>query len=117
MSFRYYQPFERTTPIQTDEGIKARRKRGDFAKNWWADRWIKALERLGDCFACAGAARSRSWLRCAPGVLLPDQYSPSGDACAGSQAVGATRVSGREFGALAWFGLCRHDGERGGSSR
>lgn len=60
MSFRYYQPFERTTPIQTDEGIKARSKRGGFAKNWWADRWIKALERLGDS---GRLSRGRSYAR------------------------------------------------------
>lgn len=48
MSYRYYQSFERTKPIQTDEGIKARSKRGDFTKNWWATRWIKALEKMVD---------------------------------------------------------------------
>lgn len=60
MSFRYYQSFERTTPIQTDEGIKARSKRGDFAKNWWAERWIKALERLVDK---GRLSRGRSYAR------------------------------------------------------
>lgn len=48
MSYRYYNFFERTTPIRTDEGIKARSKRGDFAKNWWAARWIAAMEKLVD---------------------------------------------------------------------
>ncbi len=48
MSYRFYDFFEHTTPIATDEGIKARSKRGDFAKNWWAARWIAALERLVD---------------------------------------------------------------------
>ncbi|MEZ4726726.1 MAG: SWIM zinc finger family protein [Caldilineaceae bacterium] len=60
MSFRYYQTFERTTPLQTDEGIKARSKRGDFAKNWWAERWIKALERLVDK---GRLSRGRSYAR------------------------------------------------------
>jgi len=60
MSFRYYQSFERTTPIQTDEGIKARSKRGDFAKHWWAERWIKALERLVDK---GRLSRGRSYAR------------------------------------------------------
>jgi uncharacterized Zn finger protein len=60
MSYRYYQTFERTTPIQTDEGIKARSKRGDFARNWWADRWIKALERLVDK---GRLSRGRSYAR------------------------------------------------------
>lgn len=60
MSFHYYQAFERTTPIQTDEGIQARSQRGGFAKNWWADRWIKALERLGDS---GRLSRGRSYAR------------------------------------------------------
>ena len=60
MSYRYYQQFEHTTPIQSDEGIKARSKRGDFAKNWWADRWIKALERLVDK---GRLSRGRSYAR------------------------------------------------------
>lgn len=46
MSYRYYDFFQRTTPIVTDKGLKARSKRGDFAKNWWAARWIKAMEQL-----------------------------------------------------------------------
>ncbi len=41
----YYKP---SKPISTDEGIKARSKRGAFVKNWWATRWIKALEQLVD---------------------------------------------------------------------
>lgn len=46
--YNYYHYFEPTRPIETDEGIKAKSKRGDFVKNWWATRWIKALERLVD---------------------------------------------------------------------
>lgn len=42
---RYFKP---SRPRETSEGIKARSKRGAFAKNWWATRWIKALERLVD---------------------------------------------------------------------
>lgn len=60
MSYRYYNYFERTTPIETDEGIKARSKRGAFAKNWWAARWIKALERLGNS---SRLQRGRSYAR------------------------------------------------------
>ncbi len=41
----YYKP---TQPIQTQEGIKARSKSGKFAENWWARRWIAALERITD---------------------------------------------------------------------
>ena len=32
--------------IKTDEGIKAKSKRGDFVKNWWASRWIEAMEQV-----------------------------------------------------------------------
>ena len=41
----YYKP---TKPIRTDKGIVARSKRGEFAENWWAQRWIAALERITD---------------------------------------------------------------------
>ena len=34
--------------IETDKGIKAKSKRGDFVKNWWATRWIQAMERVMD---------------------------------------------------------------------
>ncbi|MCP4420010.1 MAG: hypothetical protein GY805_25660, partial [Chloroflexi bacterium] len=34
--------------IETDEGIKAKSKRGAFVKSWWATRWIEAMERLMD---------------------------------------------------------------------
>lgn len=44
----YYSYYTPTHPIETDEGIKARSKRGAFAKNWWANQWIKSLERLMD---------------------------------------------------------------------
>jgi len=45
MSFynTYYKP---TQAIKTEDGIKSRSKRGAFTKNWWATRWIKALEGL-----------------------------------------------------------------------
>jgi uncharacterized Zn finger protein len=46
--YDYYRYFEPSRPLETSEGIKARSKRGAFAKNWWATRWIKALERLVD---------------------------------------------------------------------
>jgi hypothetical protein len=32
----WYYDFKPTRPIDTDEGIKAKSKRGDFVKNWWA---------------------------------------------------------------------------------
>ncbi len=33
-------------PIQRKDGIKARSQRGQFGTNWWAQRWISALERV-----------------------------------------------------------------------
>lgn len=35
-------------PRKTRGGIQARSQRGDFGKNWWARRWITAMERLVD---------------------------------------------------------------------
>jgi uncharacterized Zn finger protein len=35
-------------PRKARGGIQTRSQRGDFAKNWWARRWIVALERLMD---------------------------------------------------------------------
>lgn len=49
-----------TSPRRTEGGIKAQSKRGDFAKHWWADRWIKALERLVDA---GRLRRGRSYAR------------------------------------------------------
>lgn len=46
--YDYYGYFKPSKAIATDEGIKAKSKRGAFAKNWWATRWIKSLERLVD---------------------------------------------------------------------
>jgi uncharacterized Zn finger protein len=40
----YY--FEPSRPLEAEGGIKARSKRGAFAKNWWATRWIEAMEDL-----------------------------------------------------------------------
>ena len=60
MSYHFYQQFEHTTPIQTDEGIKAQSKRGDFVKNWWAARWIKTLEKL---LNAGRLTRGRSYAR------------------------------------------------------
>ncbi|PKN83669.1 MAG: hypothetical protein CVU46_16385 [Chloroflexi bacterium HGW-Chloroflexi-8] len=33
-------------PRRTVNGIQTRSQRGEFAKNWWARRWLEALERL-----------------------------------------------------------------------
>ncbi len=40
--------YQESTPRKTDQGIKAKSKKGKFTKNWWANRWIKAMERLLD---------------------------------------------------------------------
>ena len=45
MSYFYFKP---TKAIKTKDGIKSQSKRGAFAKSWWAQRWIAALERLVD---------------------------------------------------------------------
>lgn len=42
------------------DGIKARSQRGAFAQNWWAQRWIAALERLVDA---GRLTRGRSYAR------------------------------------------------------
>ncbi|MBN1305711.1 MAG: SWIM zinc finger family protein [Anaerolineales bacterium] len=53
----YYKP---SKPKEAKDGIKARSKRGSFAKNWWAQRWITALERLVDS---GRLSRGRSYAR------------------------------------------------------
>ncbi|MFZ6030205.1 MAG: SWIM zinc finger family protein [Chloroflexota bacterium] len=58
--YNYYSDFTPSTLIATEDGIKARSQRGTFAKNWWADRWIKALERLVDS---GRLSRGRSYAR------------------------------------------------------
>lgn len=56
----WYYDFKPTRPLETDEGIKAKSKRGDFVKNWWATRWIKAMERVMDS---GRLQRGRSYAR------------------------------------------------------
>lgn len=46
--YGYYSYYRPSRPIETEEGIRARSQRGAFAKNWWASRWIEAMERLMD---------------------------------------------------------------------
>ena len=60
MSYRDYEFYKPTKPVETDKGIKARSKRGEFVKHWWAERWIKALERLVDA---GRLRRGRSYAR------------------------------------------------------
>jgi uncharacterized Zn finger protein len=42
----WYYNIKPTQPIETDKGIKARSKQGEFVENWWARRWIQHMERL-----------------------------------------------------------------------
>jgi uncharacterized Zn finger protein len=55
--YYYYKP---SKPKEAKDGIKARSQRGSFAKNWWAQRWIAALERLVDS---GRLTRGRSYAR------------------------------------------------------
>ncbi len=47
MSWRSDRP-KPSSPSESGKGIKAHSKRGAFAENWWAQRWIGALERVTD---------------------------------------------------------------------
>jgi uncharacterized Zn finger protein len=58
MPFDYW--FKPTKAIKTKDGIKAQSQRGAFVKNWWAQRWIAALERLVDS---GRLSRGRSYAR------------------------------------------------------
>lgn len=59
--YNYYSNFHQPTrPIKAKNGIKARNQRGDFAKNWWATRWIEAMERLVDA---GRLSRGRNYAR------------------------------------------------------
>jgi uncharacterized Zn finger protein len=56
----YWPRYETTRPIEVEDGIKAKSKRGKFVENWWADRWIKALKGLMDS---GRLSRGRSYAR------------------------------------------------------
>jgi len=56
----YWPRYTPTHPIEVEDGIKAKSKRGKFVENWWADRWIKALTRLMDS---GRLSRGRSYAR------------------------------------------------------
>ena len=58
--YSYYADFTPTKPIVTTGGIKARNQRGAFTKNWWAERLIKAMEKLVDS---GRLTRGRSYAR------------------------------------------------------
>jgi len=56
----YWPRYTSTRPIEVEDGIKAKSKRGKFVENWWADRWIKALRVLMDS---GRLSRGRSYAR------------------------------------------------------
>jgi len=56
----YWPRYETSGPIRVEDGIVAKSQRGKFAQNWWADRWIAALERLMDS---GRLSRGRSYAR------------------------------------------------------
>ena len=62
-----------SVPIRTNRGIKARSQRGDFGKNWWASRWIEAMEKLVDP---GRLQRGRSYAR--QGQVLTLNETPRG---------------------------------------
>jgi uncharacterized Zn finger protein len=62
-----------SVPIRTNKGIKARSQRGAFSKNWWARRWIEAMEGLVDP---ARLSRGRSYAR--TGQVLTLQETKNG---------------------------------------
>ena len=37
-------------PRKARGGIKARSEKGEFARNWWARRWLEAMENLVDVY-------------------------------------------------------------------
>jgi len=45
MGYYYFKP---TKPKEAKGGLKARSQRSSFARSWWAEQWIAALERLVD---------------------------------------------------------------------
>jgi len=65
--------FPPSRPLPAKGGVKARSKRGAFAKNWWAARWIQALERLMDS---GRLQRGRSYAR--RGQVLSIEETKSG---------------------------------------
>ncbi len=67
--YDYYRTYEPSRPRATSEGIKARSQRGAFAKNWWATRWIKALERLVDS---KRLGRGRSYARAGQVIAIKE---------------------------------------------
>ncbi len=44
----YYSPFPPSVPRPVANGLKARSKRGSIGEQWWSQRFIKALEQMGN---------------------------------------------------------------------
>jgi uncharacterized Zn finger protein len=73
----YWPSYESTRPIDVEDGIRAKSRRGKFVENWWADRWIRALKPLMDS---GRLSRGRSYARrgqvididVAPGVVTSE---------------------------------------------
>ena len=69
----FYSDFGSGKPLAAQDGIKAAHQRGAFAKNWWAEQWIDALERLVDS---GRLSRGRSYAR--KGQVLSIEETKSG---------------------------------------
>ena len=59
--------WERHGPRLPSHGIKAHTRRGPFARNWWAGRWIAALERV---VSASRLSRGRTYARVGQVVSL-----------------------------------------------
>jgi len=66
------QPAVGTPPpaIRREDGIRARSQKGDFARSWWAARWIAALEKVVDA---RRLSRGRSYARDGQVISLEEQ--------------------------------------------
>jgi uncharacterized Zn finger protein len=71
--YDYYDYYPPSQPIKSEKGIKAKSKRGAFVKNWWATRWLHALERLLDA---GRLRRGQSYAR--QGQVLSIEETKSG---------------------------------------
>jgi uncharacterized Zn finger protein len=60
MDYDYYGWYEPSIPLDVKGGIRAKSKRGAFARTWWGRRWIETLESFG---IGARLARGRSYAR------------------------------------------------------
>lgn len=66
----WYNDFKAKPAIKTDEGIKAKSKRGEFVKNWWATRWLASMERVMDR---GRLQRGRTYARAGQVLSLEEQ--------------------------------------------